>query len=188
MALFELIRRREVLLFNCGEFFMGYFYHNNGGDVDEGYVCDYCGRTVRTNGNFMPSYWKYYRTKTFCSQRCLDMYQSDHPDSGGCFITTAVCQSRNLPDDCEELTILRKFRDEYMKPSELNREVEEYYLIAPKICKSIDSHSDSSKIYDDIYERWIKKSVAAVKNGEFENAHNIYKKMVLSLKEKYLAS
>lgn len=153
-----------------------------------GWRCDWCGTFEPSDSGWIPSGWKKAAGKDFCCQRCADSYLSNHPDSGGCFITTAVCQSRNLPDDCEELTILRKFRDEYMKPSELNREVEEYYLIAPKICKSIDSHSDSSKIYDEIYERWIKKSVTAVKNGEFENAHNIYKKMVLSLKEKYLAS
>ena len=33
---------------------------------------------------------------------------------GLCFITTAVCQELGKPDDCEELTAFRAFRDGYL--------------------------------------------------------------------------
>ena len=104
----------------------------------------------------------------------------------GCFITTATCQSRNLPDDCHELTALRTFRDTYMRSdSEMNAEVEEYYEIAPIICQSINKQPNSIEIYEQIYEKWLKSAVLAVDNGENEQAHDIYKDMVLSLKKEF---
>lgn len=105
----------------------------------------------------------------------------------GCFITTATCQSRNLPDDCHELTSLRNFRDTFMKKDELMKsEVEEYYRIAPTICKNIDSKDDSAEIYESIYQKWLKNAVSACDSGEKQKAHDIYREMVLELKKLYL--
>lgn len=39
----------------------------------------------------------------------------------GCFITTAACELRGLPDDCRELTTLRRFRDEVLLSSQEGR-------------------------------------------------------------------
>ena len=38
---------------------------------------------------------------------------------GLCFITTAVCEEEGKPDDCEELTAFRAFRDGYLKSCRL---------------------------------------------------------------------
>ena len=40
-------------------------------------------------------------------------------------------------------------------------EVEEYYRITPTICKNIDKDTNSSEIYESIYQKWIKDAVAA---------------------------
>ncbi len=105
----------------------------------------------------------------------------------GCFITTATCQSRNLPDDCHELTSLRNFCDTFMKKDELMKsEVEEYYRIAPTICKNIDSKDDSAEIYESIYQKWLKNAVSACDSGEKQKAHDIYKEMVFELKKSFL--
>src|SRR6185295_8850185 len=37
------------------------------------------------------------------------------PPRGLCFITTACAQAQGLPDDCEELTVLRGLRDDYIR-------------------------------------------------------------------------
>ena len=53
---------------------------------------------------------------------------------GFCYITTAVCESQNKPDDCYELMMPRHYRDSYlMQTEEGKRIVEEYYEIAPRI-------------------------------------------------------
>ncbi len=105
----------------------------------------------------------------------------------GCFITTAVCNTFNKPDDCHELTVLRKFRDEFMQSDPLMKsEVQEYYRLAPRICEEIDKQSNSAEIYSSIWENWLKDAVAAVDRSENEKAHTIYKQMVLSLKAEYI--
>jgi len=46
-----------------------------------------------------------------------------------CYLTTVCCQWKGLPDDCEQLTILRAFRDECV-PKSL---VKEYYELQSKL-------------------------------------------------------
>ena len=104
----------------------------------------------------------------------------------GCFITTATCQSRHLPDNCHELETLRKFRDTFMRKNpEMEAEVKEYYQIAPVICENISRQKNSKEIYDSIWRDYLKSAVSAVDNGENQKAHDIYKKMVLDLKERW---
>lgn len=125
----------------------------------------------------------------FCSLRCFREYADMHPidtSVGSCFITTATCKSRNLPDDCHELTTLRAFRDTFMKKDpEMKAEVDEYYKIAPVICKNIDNLENSNEVYDSIRKLYLNDAVTAVDNQELQKAHDIYKKMVLDLKSKY---
>lgn len=96
---------------------------------------------------------------------------------GVCFLTTACCEYMGLPDDCEELTVLRKFRDEYV-PKEL---VEEYYRIGPKIVEKVkDSPSDLYFIYE-----VVKECIADIAHKQYELALSNYKSMVHFLKGKY---
>ena len=39
-------------------------------------------------------------------------YKESGSSSGGCYFTSACVEAQGLPDDCHELTALRKFRDE----------------------------------------------------------------------------
>lgn len=100
---------------------------------------------------------------------------------GGCFITTAVCESEGLADDCETLTILRKFRDEYMlrNPS-LARFVKTYYQIAPGIVEHLDSLADGKREYAYFILRtiYIDTAIARIKLGDFEGAMIVYTRMV----------
>jgi len=57
----------------------------------------------------------------------------------GCFLTTACCEYKGLPDDCEELTVLRNFRDTFV-PREIT---ERYYKIAPNICLRIQGNDEA---------------------------------------------
>lgn len=54
--------------------------------------------------------------------------------SNGCFITTAACRALKSQDNCEELEILRRFRDQHICDSNSGQElVYEYYRIGPMI-------------------------------------------------------
>ncbi|MCR4953030.1 MAG: hypothetical protein K6A43_03050 [Treponema sp.] len=153
--------------------------------------CTWCGRSMEKPAF---EYTGYISTKYFCSQKCAYEWAEKEGVStsklrdlrNSCFITTATCKSRNLPDDCHELTVLRMFRDTFMKTDEkMSKEVEEYYLKAPAICSKIDKLENSAELYEEIYQNYIKPAVAAVEAGENDKAHDIYTKMFLSLEEKY---
>jgi hypothetical protein len=55
-----------------------------------------------------------------------------------CYLTTACCRWKGLPDDCEELTILRAFRDECV-PKSL---VREYYAIQDRLEALINNKAE----------------------------------------------
>lgn len=95
----------------------------------------------------------------------------------GCFLTTACCGYKGLSDDCEELTILRKFRDEYV-PKYL---VERYYQIAPNICVKIQANvNDLESVYKIIVE-----CVNDIKNNRKQSALDKYIDMVNRLEAIY---
>jgi len=105
----------------------------------------------------------------------------------GCFITTACVRARGLPDDCEELTVLRAFRDGFLSKSAHGRElIERYYQLAPTIVEAINSENNSGKIYAELYQI-IKSCVNAIKDGRSEEAIAIYRNMTNMLAKKYLS-
>jgi hypothetical protein len=92
----------------------------------------------------------------------------------GCFLTTVVCEWKGLPDNCDELTTLRHFRDTFVPPTL----VEEYYKIAPKIVEKIkNNHMWLSYIWETV-----EKCVNMIKHNENEKALESYKHMVNLLK------
>jgi hypothetical protein len=110
------------------------------------------------------------------------------PRPGGrkCFITTACVEAKGLPDDCEELTILRSFRDGYMRflPNGAAM-ISEYYDIAPRIVAHIAAQPDANRIFASLYEH-IGRSVDLINAGENSEAMHNYITMVSELKKKYL--
>ena len=111
------------------------------------------------------------------------------PASGGwCFLTTACVQYLGLPDDCEELTVLRKFRDGYMSDLEGGRQmIHKYYEIAPGIVEAIYSlpNEDTGLIWKSIY-LIIRACVDSIKKGDHDFALRTYKSCVLELEEQYV--
>ena len=89
-----------------------------------------------------------------------------------CYLTTACCGYKGLPDDCEELTILRKFRDEYV-PAIL---VVEYYKTAPSIVPFL-----TDKALEYIYGV-VTSCVKDIKDGNKKSALDRYTNMVKELK------
>ncbi len=106
--------------------------------------------------------------------------------SGGwCFVTTACVRSRGLEDDCEELTLLRKFRDGYLLNLEQGPDIiAQYYRIAPAIVASINKSPDAREIYDSLYDV-IRRCVDKIKQGENEETFYIYRRMIADLVQQY---
>ena len=114
-------------------------------------------------------------------------YVSPKVKNAGCYLTTACVEQRGLPDDCDELTTLRLFRDGYMKAQPGGKEdILEYYEKAPKIVEIIGEQKNKSEIYDHIYNDVIVPCVKYIKNGENEAAYEKYRAMVKHLETEYL--
>ena len=103
-----------------------------------------------------------------------------------CFITTAVCRTMDRPDDCYELTLLRKYRDGYLMSSEEGRRlVQDYYNIAPTIVKRIDREPDAGEIYRKIWTEYLCPCIGMIENGDQEACRDKYTEMVRKLEKEY---
>ena len=116
-------------------------------------------------------------SQLFAMFRSLFAAQSDK--GGGCFITTAICESEGKPDDCDELQTLRKFRDEVMlKDARLAPLVKEYYEIAPSIVEAIKRGADPAGVFQLLKMQYLDSAIAAVKSGDIDVAVGEYIQMV----------
>lgn len=103
-----------------------------------------------------------------------------------CFITTAVCESFQKPDDCPELTAFRAFRDGYLRSCPDGEElIREYYDVAPGIVLAIRTAGESGE-FDRIWSEYLAPCYAAIGAGENEACKKTYTQMVQELKKKYL--
>ena len=106
---------------------------------------------------------------------------------GGCYITTAVCQSFEKADDCYELQIFRKFRDEWLKYQEDGEElIYEYYKTAPMIVHRIKGRIDAKNIFENIWNEYLKECLNHIENQEYEKCKKLYMAMVTHMKENYM--
>lgn len=112
-------------------------------------------------------------------------WSAKRSDSGkkrdsSCFLTTAACSYKGLPDDCFELEVLRNFRDEVLLSTEEGRlMMEQYYAIAPKLCARLVLQTDFDYVW-----KSVRASVFAIQSKKHEEALLIYKEMVSSLEER----
>lgn len=124
---------------------------------------------------------------------CRDYDYEDCPhykggsSGGGCFLTSACVEAKGLSDDCRELTVLRNFRDGYMKGTENGQaEICEYYHIAPTIVDKIRQQTDAFDIFEQIYEELVVPCVALIDNDKKAEAHEKYRSYVKHLQMQYL--
>lgn len=111
----------------------------------------------------------------------------DEGGCGCCFITTAVCQSLGLPEDCPELTILRRFRDEILlDTAEGRREVMEYYALAPAIVAAIARRSDAAIVYAGLHADYIRPSVEAISLKRYDEARALFRQLVRATQRDFL--
>ncbi len=96
---------------------------------------------------------------------------------GGCFITTAACEYKGRPDDCQELEVLRRFRDDHLMESTEGRAlVSHYYEIAPAIAERLRGSPEFEGVWGTVGQ-----CVEAIERGQFDEAVRLYMAMVISL-------
>ena len=106
---------------------------------------------------------------------------------GLCFITTAVCRHSGKPDDCQELTAFRGFRDGYLRACPDGPAlIDEYYNIAPGIVLRIELSPDREARYANIRETYLEPCFADIQAGRLRQCKDRYVDMVRNLEQEYL--
>jgi len=107
----------------------------------------------------------------------------------GCYITSACTETANLPDTCLELTILRNFRDTYVRQLPNGEElIASYYTLAPPIVASIKNSPQSAEIFKRLYEDEVLPIVALIQSGDHAAALERYVLMTKKLEQDYLVA
>lgn len=150
-------------------------YYYNGGCSDNTY-----GNCISADGKYC---------NCFTPDRSVSYkYDEDNnKSSGGCFITTATVEHMGKDDDCEELTLLRKYRNYLaVKDSSFYDIVKEYYEIAPQVVSKIQESKNKDEILDNIYNDMVLPVTEMLKIGKIEEAKNHYLNEYNKLKDKFL--
>jgi hypothetical protein len=98
-----------------------------------------------------------------------------------CFLSTACCAARGLPEDCAELAALRRFRDDVLAgTAEGDALLREYEEIAPRIVQAIDRRADAVEIYDRIYAE-LTLALEDIREQRYGLAQERYRRTVVEL-------
>lgn len=99
--------------------------------------------------------------------------------TGGCYITTAVCEEYGRPDNCYELAAFRKFRDGWLLGQPDGAElVRQYYNTAPAIVDLIDKQENRAEIYRGINDQYLAKCLTFIENKEYQRCKETYIQMM----------
>ena len=125
-----------------------YYCYRNG---DRGYKCERGRNILRGFQRHCPDFAGWHQ-------------KTSGNSSGGCFLSTAICRSQGLPDDCEELQTLRCFRDNELLPNpQLARLVHIYYEESPKLVSKLTADAQTCRF---LYENYITPLLAMIRAQE----------------------
>ncbi len=147
-------------------------------------ACKNCENYDTSNGSGYKYYCTYYKTYYYDDDSCRNFKLKG--SSGGCFLTAACCNYKGLSDNCEQLTVLRRYRDEQLAKTEEGQQlIKQYYSVAPEIVQAIEASDNKENTYEYIFSI-IEQCVQLIKSKDFNQTLQTYKDMVEFCSKKYL--
>ena len=105
----------------------------------------------------------------------------------GCHITSIICKGMGYPDDCHQLTQIRRFRDQYLKKQGHIKEVQDYYKNSTFYASKIEQAAEKNpELYLELYNEYIEPSVQAIEINKMEAAFQILNNYLNDIKSNYL--
>lgn len=102
-------------------------------------------------------------------------------------MTSACVDALGKEDDCEELTILRAYRDNWLAQQLGGQEdVREYYRITPQIVEKIKLSGDDKAVFTWIYDNMVRPCVELINAKQYDVAYRVYKDQTKLLAGQYL--
>lgn len=96
-----------------------------------------------------------------------------------CYLSTAACQAMGLPDDCDELQLLREYRDTVLSLDPVGSgDIARYYATAPELLRRIQARSDATEILRRLYRRAVQPAAASIASGHFVAAHAVLRRLL----------
>lgn len=151
------------------------YFVNNGLSIPK--RCSSCRKAKRNN--------IYTNTSSSSSYNCSSNSSSE---SGSfCFITTAVCDYFGKADDCEELELLRNYRDKWLRnQTDGPLLIAKYYNKAPLLVSLLTTSEKYSEYCEMLLIEYIQPCIQLIKDGSFEECKKLYQKMVEVLENKLI--
>ena len=104
----------------------------------------------------------------------------------GCYITTIVVDILGYEDNCEVLQTLRNWRENYLKTKIEHLPILfEYDIVGPLIAKYISLEKNKYQLCLGLMKYFLIPCVNLIKENKLEEAVEVYKNMVLHLKDNY---
>lgn len=154
-----------------------------------GYNCGDCAWLDFNDQNRWGEYWcpqkrTYYRADSrSCSN---DFVKSSRLPGGACYLTTAMVDVLELPDDTFCLEVLRKYRDTYLINTEDGPAIlNDYDTVGSIISERIKNDENCFGIATTMYHQYISPAVQNILQGNNETALEIYENMTLDLMDHY---
>ena len=118
--------------------------------------------------------------------RCSSPTNFNHLSSPLCLLSTTCASARELPDDCLELTTLRRFRDKYILAlPDGDKLIASYYELAPQLVSRIDADPDCHVIYEHLWTSLVTPCVEKIRSGANIEALKHYIDVFVQLSKQY---
>lgn len=146
--------------------------------------CDNCRyMNYEDRNKYDEAYCRHLRKYTSLTGGC---YSGVPRESGGCYLTTAMCHVLEYNDNCDTLEILRGYRDWYMwNDPKYQNLLDEYDEIGPLIAEKLLNDNHKSYIVNEMINTYIIPAVDFIFNRRYDEAAKSYIDMTLMLKDMY---
>ena len=109
--------------------------------------------------------------------------KTDNSTEPSCYITTAVCEYYGKDDNCEELTVLRQYRDSWLrKQADGEALIAEYYCSAPFMVNIMKQSTFYADYCEYLMQNYINPCIRLIQEGCYMECKNLYIEMVLCVK------
>lgn len=113
-------------------------------------------------------------------------YSKEHSSSGGCYLTTMLCNILGMPDNNYYLETMRKFRKNILQKDEKYKSIlVEYDIVGPKIAEALNNDPIKYQVASKYFHSYIISIIDMLRENKNNEAIFSYVEMTNSLKYFY---